>query len=154
ALGDESWRSLAALDAAVRMIRSLVRARAIRRGEQASALIEQVLERERNASEGWIPESAWFVQDSASAPGKRLRMRGALLLRVVGRRPSDETAEQTRPEDDLAPLSAELVRALQTEPAHPARELLRFLRADGWLTPWTLLAALLLSAGGVILEAL
>jgi ATP-binding cassette subfamily B protein len=51
-------------------------------------------------------------------------------------------------------LSPELVAALEEPPTYPGRELLRLLRADGFLAPTALLAALGLAAGGVVVEAL
>jgi ATP-binding cassette subfamily B protein len=153
ALADPGWRSLAALDAATRMTESLTRSGGIGRS-QASALLERVLERERREpGAGGIPEHAWFVREPPGASGERLQMRGAVLLRVSGRR-APEAAPREEPERAPEALSPELVLALREQPSRPGRELLRLLRADGLLTPWALLAALLLSAGGVILEAL
>jgi ATP-binding cassette subfamily B protein len=151
ALADETWRSLAALDAAARMARSLVDSGGIRSGRQAAALIERLFERERgDASGAAIPESYWFARESPAAPAERLRIRGAVLLKASGRLPAD--AAEERPVEPA--LSRELAEALREPPTRPARELLRYLRADGLLTPWALGAALLLSAGGVIVEAL
>jgi ATP-binding cassette subfamily B protein len=153
ALADPGWRSLAALDAATRMTESLSRSGGIGRG-QAGALLERVLERERREPGGsGIPEHAWFVRESPGASGGQLQMRGAVLLRVSGRC-APEVAPREEPEPAPEALSPELLLALREQPSRPGRELLRLLRADGLLTPWALLAALLLSAGGVILEAL
>jgi ATP-binding cassette subfamily B protein len=157
AQADGTWRSLAALDAAARMAASLVRSGGIRAGRQAAALLERVLERERREpGSGGIPDHAWSVRESTAAPAERLQMRGALLLRVSGRRAVETAAHPAEAEGTgtAAPLSPELALALREQPTAPGRELLRLLRADGLLTPWALLAALLLSAGGVILEAL
>jgi ATP-binding cassette subfamily B protein len=155
ALADGSWRSLAALDAAARMTASLVRSGAIRTGRQASDLLERVLDRERREpGGGGIPEHAWFVREAPAEPAGRLHMRGALLLRVSGPRRAQTSSAPDAEAAHPVPLPPELALALRERPSHPSRELLRFLRADGLLTPWALLAALLLSAGGVILEAL
>lgn len=152
ALSDESWRSLAALDAATRMVGSMVRSDGLRRGKQAAHLIEALFERARPETKTEvIPEHYWLVRPSSPGPEEGLKMRGAVLVSVAGRRQAEPlVCDQAVP----PPLSPELVAALEEKPSHPGRDLLRFLRADGLLTPGVLSAALVLSAGGVILEAL
>ena len=53
-----------------------------------------------------------------------------------------------------APLSPELAAALEELPSRPGGDLLQLLRADGLLAPAALLTALLLAAGGLVVEAL
>jgi ABC-type transport system involved in cytochrome bd biosynthesis fused ATPase/permease subunit len=59
-----------------------------------------------------------------------------------------------RSPEGSAPLSPELAVALEEPPSRPGRELLHSLRADGLLAPAALVAALLLAAGGLVVEAL
>jgi ABC-type multidrug transport system fused ATPase/permease subunit len=147
---------MAALDAATRMVNSMVRSGGLRRGKQAADLIEALFERARPETKTEvIPEHYWLVRPSPSRSDEQLRMRGAVLISVAGRRQAKPVASNGDQEDAIPPpLSPELVAALEESPSHPGRDLLRFLRADGLLTPGVLLAALILSAGGVILEAL
>jgi ATP-binding cassette subfamily B protein len=133
---DLGWQSLAALDAAVRMLESIARSRALRRSAEIARLLESFLEKNET-----IPEHYWSVRPTLNKD--QLLLRGAVLVRVLG--PSSRTA---------VPSSPELVAALQQPPARPGRELLHMLRADGVLTPAVLTAALVLASGAVILEAI
>jgi ATP-binding cassette subfamily B protein len=62
--------------------------------------------------------------------------------------------ELSAPGNAPVPLSPELVAALAEPPSQPGRVLLGLLRADGLLAPTVLLAALVLSAAGVVIEGL
>jgi len=144
AIGDETWRGLATLDAATRLIAAIVRARAIRPGAQAARMLEAFIhndDQDENALT--IPSSYWSVQPSGA--DEELLLRGAVLVRVKGVR-SREVAEER--------LSPELVAALAERPLRPMRELFRLFHADGPLMPLALLFALVLAAVGVIFESL
>jgi ABC-type bacteriocin/lantibiotic exporter with double-glycine peptidase domain len=131
---DPSWRSLAALDAAVRMVTALVEAGAIDRGQQSAQLVHELLQ-----SPDQIPEHYWSVRPGAE--DGQLILRGAVLVRVLG------TGE-------AAPSSAELSAALEQHSARPGAELLRLLRADGIFTPAAIAVALAVASGAVIVEAI
>jgi ABC-type bacteriocin/lantibiotic exporter with double-glycine peptidase domain len=133
AINDPSWRSLAALDAGIRMLESLASSGAIERGPESARLLETLLERDDN-----IPEHYWSVRPG---PGDGLLMRGAVLVRALGTSPAD------------APSSPELLAALQQPSPHPGRELARLLRADGIFTPAVIGIAFTLAAAAVIVEA-
>jgi len=130
---DSSWRSLAALDAGVRMLASLVDARAIDRGPECARVLDEFLRRADT-----IPEHYWSVRSN----GDDLAMRGAVLVRAVGLAGAREK------------LGPELEAALEQPSARPGAELLRLLRADGVFTPLIIAAALALAAAGVIAEAI
>ena len=157
ALNDKSWHSLAALDAATRMLNTIVRSGGLR-GGQAGRLLDVLFERVRENSaheKEAVPEAYWSVRPApAEKNGEaHLLVRGAVLVRVHGRR----SASEHKPVNGTAgpvPLSPELVAALEEAPSRPARELLSLLRADGLLAPTVLTLALLVAAGGVIFEAL
>jgi len=137
AVSDPGWRSLAALDAAIRMVSSLTESGALRRGRESAALVRAAFQ-ERS-----VPEAYGSV---APVPGNdgSLMLRGAVLVRVKGRRAG-------RPEEELTPE----LRAALTEPSsHPGRELFRLLKADGLLAPAALTAAMGVAAAAVVLEAL
>jgi ATP-binding cassette subfamily B protein len=173
ALADAGWRSMAALDAAARMVHSIVLSGGLGRGRSAASVIEMVFERARSESSGVaqtsvcdgsqvktcatgeveiIPETYWIVRPAPPTPDghEQVLMRGAVLMSVMGRR----RAEDGPGAASGPPLPPELVAALEEEPSHPGRQLLGFLRADGVATPGVLLAALALAAGGLVVEAL
>jgi hypothetical protein len=187
ARSDESWRGMAALDAACRAAHSMIRAGTLRKGRESAKLIEHFC-----ARPDLLPTAYWSVQEiptpapsngtetspasDATLPhggeaehpalespesraageaedaeedeedGEQIRFRGAVLLRVKGSR----VAAAQRPEPD----SPDLAAALREPPVRPGRELLRLLRADGVMTPGMVGLAVLVAAGGVLLEAL
>jgi len=129
------WRTIAALDAAVRLVQSLVNSDAIRRGEEATRILASFLE-----DDDLIPELYWSVRPGAA--DDELLLRGAVLVRATGTKPS------------RGPSSPELIAALEQPPTRPGRELLHLLRQDGFFTPAAIAAALALASGAVILEAI
>ena len=137
ALRDPGWQSLAALDAGVRTLSSIVASGGVRRGEEAIRVLRTFVDRPDH-----IPAHYWFVHADPDHPDgpEQLWMRGAVLVRAIGTGAATAT-------------SPELVAALEQPDARPGRELIRLLRADGVLTPAALIAALGLASAGVILEA-
>lgn len=143
---DEGWRSLGALDAAIRMVTSLVGARGVRRGREAEEILSRLVDVALAAAPGLagpVPAEYWSVGPAPTADGlEHVRLSGAVLLAARGTRPAQ------------ADLSPELAAALDERPTTPGRELLRLLAADGALAPIAMLFALALAGGGVLLEAL
>ncbi len=133
AVNDPSWRSLAALDAGVRMLASLVDSGAIEQGAESARVLEEFLRHDDT-----IPEHYWSVRPDANG---RLVMRGAVLVRALG------IAQ-------AAPTSPELLAALQQPSARPGAELLRLLRADGVFTPAAIAIGLASASGAVVVEAI
>jgi ATP-binding cassette subfamily B protein len=162
ALLDPAWRPLAALDAATRMVATIVQADGLRRGQQAAHVLEAFFERARPESpdaDQPIPATYWSVRPAPAGPGEeeQLFLRGAVLVRVHRRRSIGQARLGNgimAGEVDTPPLAPELVAALAEPPTRPGRELLRLLRADGPLAPTALVVVLALAAGGVIVEAL
>jgi ABC-type bacteriocin/lantibiotic exporter with double-glycine peptidase domain len=151
ALGDESWRSMAALDAAARMTAAIVDAGGLPRGSAAARILGQFAERARReigGEQATIPSNYWSV--SPSEPNEegeeQLKVRGAVLVQVHGRRAKGGEVKQA--------LSPELVAALDEEPARPGLDLIRLLRLDGLLTPLALVAALAVATCGLMVESL
>lgn len=162
ALKDASWRGLATLDAATRLVGTIVRAGGVSSGGQAERMLQafsrSVSPNERNekyADEDalTIPSAYWSVQPPESdSDGEQLVLRGAVVMRVKGAltmSPDVAGVDGVR-----QPLSPELLAALEEQPVRPIRELFRMFSADGFLPPLALLSALVLAAGGVIFEAL
>lgn len=151
AISDPTWRSLASLDAASRMVRSLVARGAIERGAEAAGLVASLYESARRddpKSLFAIPPAYWTVRPYApDADGTvRLFVRGALLVRVRGKL---EEGAQDRP-----PLSHELAAALAEPPARPLRALWREVASDERRFVGALALATSVSAAAVIAQAL
>jgi ABC-type bacteriocin/lantibiotic exporter with double-glycine peptidase domain len=141
ASADPEWHSLAALDAATRMAHSLVGAKAIARGREASELVESFATKgARDPSV--IPREYWSAFEGE---GDDVLLRGAVMVRVLSARRLDL---------DHSELPRELVAALREKPRHPLASLAGALREDGWFSPASLLFALALGAIGVVVEAL
>jgi len=133
ATADPGWQSLAALDAAVRMLASLVDSAAIDRGPESARVLDEFLRRHDT-----IPEHYWSVRHGSDS----LIMRGAVLVRALG------------PSGTRAQLSPELQAALEQPSARPGIELLRLLGADGAFTPGAIVIALALASAAVSIEAM
>lgn len=161
AAADASWRGLAALDSATRLVDAIARAGGAEPGRQACRMLEAFLHNALLADENpaheealAIPPAYWSVQSHESdSDEEQLMLRGAVLVRVKG--VNVKMPAGTSVEDRTVPsLSPELMAALAERPARPIRELLRMFFADGALAPLTLMSVLVLAAGGVIVEAL
>ena len=166
ALADQGWRSLAALDAAARLVEVLVRAGGLSRGREAARLVDALLERTRSVAPGEeepIPARYWIARAAPLAhaggdPGEdeepQVLLRGAVLVSIRGRRKTTVLSASSAGALAPPPLPTELAAAL-AEPSNQSwRALRRFLREDGLLAPGVLAAGIVVAAGGVILEAL
>jgi ATP-binding cassette subfamily B protein len=162
ALQEQGWWPLATLDAALRMVTTLVHAGGLRRGQQAARALEAYLAHPPSDAADHlpgIPAAFWSVQPAPpGAQGEaQVLMRGAVLVRVCGRHAVDHSvAVDGLSEPDGAPsqLSPELLAALAEPPSRPGRVLLQLLCADGLLTPAVLLLTLAVAAAGLVLEGL
>ncbi len=179
ALAESAWRPLAALDATTRLVTSVIRARGVMRGAEATQLVEHFFAQAQQTSTTGpelIPAAFWSVQplpaspDGATPAEALLLLRGAVLLHVSGRqlpRPDtagdghiDQQTEHTSATSEMnapgMPLAPDLAAAL-AEPegdwGSPAWALIRALRADGLLTPGILSVAAIMAALSVTLEA-
>jgi ATP-binding cassette subfamily B protein len=133
------WLGFATLDAAARLVDSLHRAGAVRRGRQAAELLRTAL-----ADPSIIDDAHWSAVPGPPAEdgSEQVILRGAVLVRILGRKPA------------ATELPADLDAALREPPAQPLRALLRMMRADGLAHPLTLSLGLLFVAAGVVIEAL
>jgi ABC-type multidrug transport system fused ATPase/permease subunit len=92
---DPSWRPIAALEAAARLVEGLVQSRALPRGRAAAELCERLFEAGCQWQPGQplpIPGACWSAlsEIGPKGPTDRLRTRGALLLNVSGWRPESD----------------------------------------------------------------
>ena len=140
------------------MVTSIVRSGGIRRGKESRRVLEHFFDRarKRDSNDAPIPPDYWSVRPSEpdSEGGEQLFLRGAVLLRVRGRRSSDSSDDEEQSTDKSPSLSPELVAALEEPPKRPFLEFLRLLRASGLLPPAFLFAAILVTAVSVMVEIL
>ncbi|MBI3913746.1 MAG: ATP-binding cassette domain-containing protein [Chloroflexi bacterium] len=166
AVADPGWRGLATLDAATRMVASLVRANGLPRGEIATQVLTRFFDDARRTNleiyptDQSIPAPFWFAEPLPRDPAKpdgeserrlaesSLLLRGAVLVHVRGTilKPPEALVEKK--------LSPELAAALQETPLHPEKELWRAVRQDGLFLLSALILALFVAALGVTVEAL
>ncbi len=141
ALAEGDWRAVAAMDAAVRLVASLVEDRAVSRGRDALRLVERL-----SGKPGMIPERYWSVRPGPldTDGGEQLLMSGAVLVRVSGRQTAATAGE----------LGRELAAAVQQKPASAGRELASALWRSAPFSTGLLLSALLVAAAGTVTEAM
>jgi ATP-binding cassette subfamily B protein len=157
AQADVSWRSLATLDAATRMVNAIIQAGGIKAGPQATKMLRRFYDKARQESPEalqTIPHSYWSVRlhTPEGDDTAQLLLRGAVLVHIKGLLARDQAAEKS--ENGKTALSPELVAALSEPPARPGRELVRLLFQEGWKTPGLLIAGLFMTALGFFFEAL
>ncbi|MBL8275782.1 MAG: ATP-binding cassette domain-containing protein [Pelomonas sp.] len=146
----DGWLGWAALDASTRFAQSVVQAGALSPGAAVQRLVVASLQRclgPQAQPEQVVPAVHWAVRPAGVGEGDapRLRLRGAVLLRITGR------------EAPAVTLPPELAAVLQA-PAEPAwRQLWRLLREDSttarWM-PWMLCIAAAFTTLAVGLELL
>ncbi|HKP86949.1 MAG TPA: cysteine peptidase family C39 domain-containing protein, partial [Blastocatellia bacterium] len=102
AMSDAGWRKVAMLDAATRMVDSIVRSGGIRKGRQASLILSSSIEEARgnpSTETEIIPENYWLVRPAPPDSGgdEQLRLKGAVLVHVGGRRAADPRTDEGAP---------------------------------------------------------
>ncbi|MBS2016735.1 MAG: ATP-binding cassette domain-containing protein [Deltaproteobacteria bacterium] len=142
AKGHPSGASLSSLDAACRMVETLIRSGAVRKGKEsrdlaAALVVQAILDVGEGAPTRTIPES-FFAALPLDAATTRVKLAGAILLRLRGRK--EPAAAPTRKAFDEAK-----ARSRRDHERRPWLEALRFIRKEGGLTlgvlAWTLLVA-------------
>ncbi|HVS04073.1 MAG TPA: ATP-binding cassette domain-containing protein [Thermoanaerobaculia bacterium] len=150
ALEDPGWRGPASLDAAVRTVAALVDAGAVRRGGEASRLLDRLF-REAREDPDVLPPEHWTVRPSEGDP-EQLLLRGAVLVRVRG---AATPAPPPRDGADAAAgLGAASVAAVIAPEPGPGRQLLELWGREGKGRLATWLAGAGLAALVVTVEAL
>ncbi|MFN0007506.1 MAG: ATP-binding cassette domain-containing protein, partial [Planctomycetota bacterium] len=145
---DESWRSLAALEAATRMVRALLGS--VGKGAEAGRLLESLYERGRTedpASHTAIPPAYWSARPGPPvASGEPLLfVRGALLVRVRA-----ALAAENRGARHLSP---ELAAAIGEPPARPLRSILREIAPRERRTALAFAALTVVASAAVLAQA-
>lgn len=163
AAAHHGWRPLAALEASARTLEALVESGGIRRGREASRVLERFYEGAAVLTDGQprlVPAHFWSVRAAPTGEDgeERIYFSGAVLVHAAGRRQRKESTSGTdgaaAQEASTPPLSPELAAALGEQPSRAGVELARLIAADGVSAPVSIVAALLLTAAGVIIEAL
>ncbi|HEX8064235.1 MAG TPA: cysteine peptidase family C39 domain-containing protein [Allosphingosinicella sp.] len=157
AVADPGWRPLATLDAATRLVQSLISSKGIRRGSEARdvlrALIREAGEcHAQGRTDTLISKPFWSVAEgrppSADSDGT-LMVGGAIALSISGLRSSDVQTDEER-----RPLSRELSAALTEKAVPPLTALWKMLGEDGLLAPLALILAGALAVSATTIEAL
>ncbi len=151
---EDPWRRLAALDAATRMVATVVRGGGLRNGREAEQALSAFFERAKDESvepTAALPAECWTVRPTDKGDSGELTLRGAVLLSIAG---VGDGAPAEASGDAPRAISADLALALSEKPARPGRALLAMLRADGLLSPALLSALLALATVAVLVEAL
>ncbi len=163
ALADPEWFGIAACDASVRLVQSLVAAGGVTCGQEAHAMVT-ALYRDTFANTqdvyALIPASYWSVRPDISnidPTREMLRVSGAVVMTINGLNddgPNDEQEDPSAAHRDVPLRSPELAAALNETPVAPFQTLWRLLRQDGLAAPAALAVAMGIAAGVLMLEAL
>lgn len=158
AAADLSWRSLASLDASIRMVASIQTSGALHAGEETETALRVLFDQSRKGRElhSHVPRHFWATRPPEGAPhGEEgtLLVSGIVLVRVRAKGAgSPRDGLPAEPSKDSAPL--ERARELGHTPSAPLKELWGLIRSDGSLTPLAIAVSLLVAAGALLLEAL
>jgi ABC-type bacteriocin/lantibiotic exporter with double-glycine peptidase domain len=181
ALTDPGWRSLGTLDAATRMVTSIVRSKGLLPGKEAGHVLErfythslhvhtpevdqitlQASDQETPFERLQIPPIYWSVLpletpkegDSNNGEPETLILRGAVLVRILGIEESIKPdKDQPAQEGAEQQLPPDLQAALEEPAYRPEQEVWNALREDGLFVPSIIVLALLLATLSVTLEA-
>lgn len=153
---DPEWHGLAFLDAAIRMIDSLVQSGGVQKGSAAVNMLTGLCGNYRqqpDVAKDLIPEHFWTVSlpsesmylgDTGEAD-ELLAVSGAVIVSVAGPTPGSEREE---------PHSEILRLALSEAPPQPLKMLLGLAKESGKNIPLVLMVAMAVAATGVLIEAL
>jgi ABC-type bacteriocin/lantibiotic exporter with double-glycine peptidase domain len=150
---DDSWRSLAVLDAALRMVTDLVRRDGLRRGRDAAHAVETIVRRctDGTSPAAFVPAAYWSVFPD-STDEHMLVLRGAVLLSARGRRVPTVAEEERSPASHATTRPGTVGRVIGESSHGPVAEAWRLVRADGLTAPLTLTAAIVIAAIGGLVE--
>jgi ABC-type bacteriocin/lantibiotic exporter with double-glycine peptidase domain len=139
-----TWSSLARLDAATRLLNSLVATGALKSSKHCVRLLEQLC-----ADSELIPDQYWSVRPTAADEDgtDQVSVTGAILVRVRGKRLARQGEEESA-------LSPELAAAKDQSGLQPGRAIFRYLSEMGATRFGALCLGLLGAGGGVVIEAI
>jgi ATP-binding cassette subfamily B protein len=157
AVADPGWHRLATLDAATRLVQSLIDTNGIRRGGEAEGVLRALVgeaseSRSAGRTDTLIPKPFWSVsedQPPSLTSNGTLKVGGAVVLGISGLRSDDAQAAGQR-----KPLSLELSAALAEKPVPPLAAFWKMLGEDGLLAPLALVLAGAFAVSATMIEAL
>jgi ABC-type bacteriocin/lantibiotic exporter with double-glycine peptidase domain len=173
ALKRSGWQAIARLDAAARVVESLVASGGLSRGAAATRALKSLIDLDFH-SEGKtsiLPDRFWSVRHCPSAGAcpedsdEQLWLSGAVLVRVKGRsvnapttgiksqqaHTSSESQQPVSSRAENAP-GLELQAALTQRESSPLLKILELVRGTGWISLMCMLFGLVLAAVGAIAE--
>ena len=158
ATSDPLWFGMAALDACVRFVKSVVDAGGLSAGPQSAkltgTLFQQTLE---NPDDNFklIPRRYWSATaDKTNEKGElELLLQGAVFLRIRGKHVGTRLGARSKVQE-IAERSPELAAALAKNPPGPFATIGGFLKQDGLLSPFALGGAVGIAAAVVLIELL
>ena len=151
---DSSWRGLATLDAAVRMIASLQSSGALLRRRGLKTLVALIDADAASPGKSIAPQY-WSVRSTSAdeETAETLTLRGAVLVNVKGRMDERRRSRDADGVTGASPLSLELSAALSEPAVRPLRAVWHALTRDGLLGPAATMVALVVAVVGVVFEA-
>ena len=178
---DIEWYSYAAIDASLRLVDSLVRAKGITRGEESVKVLERFFQRgivqahfleqqsltkniremdnlSLDVANMHIPAVYWSVvpyqkSDIPADDDPQVLMRGAVFVRALGLSKARLSKGEPSQESIEQALLPELEAALSEPPPQPTKEIFALMREDGFFTPLVLIIAIAFAAFGTMVEA-
>jgi ABC-type bacteriocin/lantibiotic exporter with double-glycine peptidase domain len=165
------WRAVAQLDATVRLVYTLVQSGSLSRGAVARKAALTMLEKTEadTADASLVPDRFWSVRASTVAQTgdeeepESLWLRGAVLIRISGRRTDFKPVEleiaapvssNEITADSPDGLNCELRTALHEPDSRPFGKVWSLVRQAGWVSLVTLFICMAVGATSVIAEAL
>jgi ATP-binding cassette subfamily B protein len=161
AVSDARWQAVSLLDASTRMVAELVGAGGLRAGTEAARVLETIAKRARSGVDPalLVPENFWFAV--AGDSDDTVVLRGAVLLRVRGRRDAmrdamrETSAEAAAANDsgrtDLAP---PLVGTPTANHRQPLAEMWRLVADKRPSVPALIALGLIVAAAGALFEVM
>jgi len=153
ALATTHWQAIASLDAATRMVETLVQTDGLQAGKEAEKILEKFYQQNRqpDLANHSIPSSFWLVK-TLPDNDEFILFQGAVLIQINGRH-ADVESEATDVEQP-EPLPPELTAALTEKTSTPEHNLWQLFKTDGLFAPSVLFFALALATVGVTIEIL
>jgi len=144
----EHWSGLATLDAATRMVSSLIAADGLYAGTESGEMINHLTLNPAN-----IPANHWLLYPDAD-DADQLYFRCAVVVHVAGLQQVPSDASDTDESSEQPLIIDDLETAKKADKPHVEKHIFAALRADGLLTPSLVGLCLLFSALGITLEVL
>lgn len=147
-LAAEGWLPVAALDAAVRFVARLIQTKAMARGAETMTLVRRLAaaaaQNEPQEAAKLIPARYWSIV----VRDQKLALRGAVILRALGRMAAGAAKEMP------SPASPELAAAVGGDSPRPLHALMSAALAEQRPALVAVLLALLLAGGASAIETL